>query len=73
MYSLNINNNNIINDLTIYMLHSIKSDSTKYITDNDNHNNSHKVDKVFIPKSNIYVNYNKLKSKYNENTLYLKK
>jgi hypothetical protein len=73
MYSLNINNNNIINDLTIYMLHSIKSESSKYITNNDNDNNSHKVDKVFIPKSNIYVNYNKLKSKYNEKPINLKK
>ena len=25
-----------------------------------------KKEKLFIPRSNIYVNYNKLKSKYNE-------
>jgi len=64
MYALNINNAKIIHDLEIYMLNSIKNKVESEIT-------SDKIKKIkdekpIIPRSNIIVNYNKLKSKYYE-------
>lgn len=68
MYSLNINTKTIIENLEVYMLHSIKNSlSNSYeIIENGIKENEVKNEKLLIPKSNIYVNYNKLKSKYYE-------
>tara|TARA_Y100001970_G_scaffold293083_1_gene437637 strand:+ start:5957 stop:6802 length:846 start_codon:yes stop_codon:yes gene_type:complete len=76
MYSLNINNINSISNLENYMLNSVKNDnvelknvSEKNISEkNISENNIFKKEKIIIPRNNIYVNYNKLKSKYNENS-----
>tara|TARA_B110000008_G_C16943660_1_gene553531 strand:+ start:801 stop:1619 length:819 start_codon:yes stop_codon:yes gene_type:complete len=66
MYNLNINNDNIsINVLEKFMLNSIKHLSVT--SENMDINKISKPEKPYIPKSNIYVNYNKAKSKYNEN------
>ena len=67
MYNLNINNNNdAINVLEKFMLNSIKNSSN--ISENIDTNKISKPDKPYIPRSNIYVNYNKAKSKYNEHS-----
>ena len=63
MYSLNINSAKKIDDLEIYMLNSIKNSSVEIVTDEIK---ILKKEKPFIPRSNIFVNYNKLKSKYYE-------
>tara|TARA_Y100000741_G_scaffold63502_1_gene45281 strand:- start:6918 stop:7724 length:807 start_codon:yes stop_codon:yes gene_type:complete len=65
------------------MLNTIKNNSLEDISDKCNivktinsynkQQNSDRISTFFIPKSNIYVNYNKLKSKYNEKPTYLKK
>ena len=73
MYSLNINdtNTNTISNLEMFMLNSIKNDSSQNI---DKENEVvEKISKPFIPRSNIYVNYNKLKSKYYEKPVNFKK
>ena len=68
MYNLNINNNSKkINDLHVYMLNSVTNISNK-ISENETKEFKLKKDNSFIPKSNIYVNYNKFKSKYSEKT-----
>ena len=74
MYSLNTNNNNI-NNLNIYMLNSIKNnnETNDNLSDNLNDNKKINENKINIPKSSIYINYNKLKSKYNEKTFLSKK
>lgn len=65
MYSLNINNIKPLDDLDVYMLNTLKISSSETI-ENYNEQNKLKNDKSIIPKSSIYVNYNKLKSKYYE-------
>ena len=74
MYYLNTNNNNI-NNLDIYMLNSIKNnnETNDNLSDNLNDNKKINENKINIPKSSIYINYNKLKSKYNEKTFLSKK
>lgn len=68
MYSLNINTTNITENLELYMLNSIKnsSSSSSTIIENGIKENKLKGEKFLIPRSNIYVNYNKFKSKYYE-------
>ncbi len=83
MYSLNTYNTKTIHNLKHYMLNTIKNNSLEDISDKCNivktinsYNKQQNLDRIstfFIPKSNIYVNYNKLKSKYNEKPTYLKK
>ena len=63
MYSLNINNAKTLANLEIYMLNSIKINSIEIVK---NEIKELKKEKPFIPRSNIIVNYNKLKSKYYE-------
>ena len=69
MYSLNINKTNTIDNLKIYMLNSIKSESKNNTSLKilKHEVNEFKNNKPFIPRSYIYVNYNKLKSKYHDN------
>lgn len=66
MYSLNINNDKIIHDLEIYMLNSIKTGCLEIVNDKIK---KIKNEKPYIPRNNIFVNYNKLKSKYYEKPL----
>ena len=71
MYSLNIDITNSISNLENYMLNSVKNDNVelKNVSENNiSENNIFKKEKIIIPRNNIYVNYNKLKSKYNENS-----
>jgi hypothetical protein len=63
MYTLNINNPKTIDNLEIYMLNSIKNSCSEIVK---NEIKEIKKEKEFIPKSNIFVNYNKFKSKYYE-------
>jgi hypothetical protein len=63
MYSLNINNAKTIENLEIYMLNSIKNSSIEIVKKEIK---ELKKEKPFIPRGNIHVNYNKLKSKYYE-------
>jgi hypothetical protein len=71
MYSLNINGTNTISNLEMFMLNSIKNDSSQNI--GKENSQVEKISKPFIPRSNIYVNYNKLKSKYYEKPVNFKK
>ena len=67
MYNLNIDNiDNIDNiyKLENYMLNTINNNSNEL--KNNIENNISKNEKIIIPRNNIYVNYNKLKSKYYE-------
>ena len=65
MYSLNINNTNTIDNLQMYMLTSIENNSTTKLTECENNKLTNN-EKQYVPRNNIYVNYNKMKSKYNE-------
>ena len=69
MYYLNINNTTIDN-LSLYMLTTIKNIENIENIENKNEDENKelklKKENSLVPKSNIYVNYNKLKSKYNE-------
>jgi len=64
MYSLNINNDKIIHDLEIYMLNSIKTGCLEIVNDKIK---KIKNEKPYIPRNNIFVNYNKLKSNIMKN------
>tara|TARA_B110000483_G_C18206482_1_gene547950 strand:- start:3729 stop:4598 length:870 start_codon:yes stop_codon:yes gene_type:complete len=79
MYALNITSTKTISDLEKFMLNSIKKESSSAIenlnTDADvtvntnadvTVNTNADKSKSIVPRNNIYVNYNKLKSKYNE-------
>lgn len=72
MYNLNINNNNkTINYLEVYMLNSIKSISSEIIK-YESKELKLKKENLLVPKSNIFVNYNKFKSKYSEKSSIIK-
>ena len=57
MYALNINNTKTIDNLEMYMLNSVKNSCLEVVKDKIK---ELKKEKQFIPRSNIFINYNKL-------------